>query len=206
MGVIALTSMPSITPKMNWREWRLLQSHAGWLAVTTATVRTALKAHLASNSLWTLNCAWEQCNTRGRGLHAVPKTNHSAGAANNKGKMAGPGPTTACLSTTGRLPSKLAVPVWLPSGRYVSYPELKPLSLPGRLWLQVHVLLLGAPWWPAAKEDWPQMIPTITLMATIPPMLLLILKGLLVLPPFSMVLSRVRSGEPKQPPYIVGTV
>ena len=39
MGVIALTSLPSITPKMNWREWRLLQSHAGWLAVTTATVR-----------------------------------------------------------------------------------------------------------------------------------------------------------------------
>lgn len=50
------------------------------------------------------------------------------------------------------------------------------------------------------------MIPTITLISTIPPMLLLILKGLLVLPPFSMVLSRVRSGEPKQPPYIVGTV
>jgi hypothetical protein len=43
------------------------------------------------------------------------------------------------------------------------------------------------------------MIPTITLMATIPPMLLLILKGLLVLPPFSFVLSRVRSGKPKQP-------
>jgi hypothetical protein len=48
MGVIALTSLPSITPKMNWREWRLLQSHAGWLAVMTATVRTALKAHLAT--------------------------------------------------------------------------------------------------------------------------------------------------------------
>jgi hypothetical protein len=39
MGVIALTSLPSITPKMNWREWLLLQSNAGWLAVITATVR-----------------------------------------------------------------------------------------------------------------------------------------------------------------------
>lgn len=38
MGLIALTSLPSITPKMNWREWRLLQSHSGWLAVITATV------------------------------------------------------------------------------------------------------------------------------------------------------------------------
>jgi hypothetical protein len=41
MGMIALTSMPSITPKLNWREWRLLQSHAGWLSVITATVREA---------------------------------------------------------------------------------------------------------------------------------------------------------------------
>lgn len=41
MGMIALTSLPSITPKMNWREWRLLQSHAGWLAVATATVSTS---------------------------------------------------------------------------------------------------------------------------------------------------------------------
>uniref|UniRef100_A0A383WAI8 Pyrroline-5-carboxylate reductase catalytic N-terminal domain-containing protein n=1 Tax=Tetradesmus obliquus TaxID=3088 RepID=A0A383WAI8_TETOB len=96
MGVIALTSMPSITPKMNWREWRLLQSRAGWLAVCTATV---------------------------------------------------------------------------------------------------HVLLLGAPWWPAAKEDWPAMIPTITLMSTIPPMILLLLKGMLVLPPICIMLSRVRSGK-----------
>ncbi|KAF6264152.1 hypothetical protein COO60DRAFT_221410 [Scenedesmus sp. NREL 46B-D3] len=96
MGVIALTSLPSITPKMNWREWRLLQSHAGWLAVATATV---------------------------------------------------------------------------------------------------HVLLLGAPWWPAAHEDWPKMIPTITLMSTIPPMILLLLKGLLVLPPASIMLNRVRSGK-----------
>lgn len=39
MGLIALTSLPSITPKMNWREWRVLQSHTGWLAVITATVR-----------------------------------------------------------------------------------------------------------------------------------------------------------------------
>jgi hypothetical protein len=43
MGVIALTSMPSITPKMNWREWRLLQSHAGWLAVMAATVSTIVE-------------------------------------------------------------------------------------------------------------------------------------------------------------------
>lgn len=43
MGVIALTSMPSITPKMNWREWRLLQSHAGWLAVMAATVSTTVR-------------------------------------------------------------------------------------------------------------------------------------------------------------------
>ncbi len=62
----------------------------------------------------------------------------------------------------------------------------------------MHVLLLGAPWWPNAKEDWPSMIPTITLMSTIPPMLLLLLKGLLVLPPASIILSRVRSGEPTQ--------
>ncbi|KAF6252053.1 hypothetical protein COO60DRAFT_1644375 [Scenedesmus sp. NREL 46B-D3] len=75
MGVIALTSLPSITPKMNWREWRLLQSHA------------------------------------------------------------------------------------------------------------------------AAHEDWPKMIPTITLMSTIPPMMLLLLKGLLVLPPASIMLNRVRSGK-----------
>lgn len=61
--------------------------------------------------------------------------------------------------------------------------------------LQVHVLLLGAPWWPAAAEDWPKMIPTITLMSTIPPMLLLLLKGALVLPPISCLLSAVRSGE-----------
>jgi hypothetical protein len=46
MGVIALTSMPSITPKMNWREWRLLQSQTGWLAVTTATVSPATHVHL----------------------------------------------------------------------------------------------------------------------------------------------------------------
>jgi hypothetical protein len=38
------------------------------------------------------------------------------------------------------------------------------------------------------------MIPTITLMSTLPPMVLLLLKGLLVLPPVSIVLSRVRSG------------
>ena len=60
---------------------------------------------------------------------------------------------------------------------------------------QVHVLLLGAPWWPAAREDWPQMIPTITLMSTLPPMALLLLKGLLVLPPASIILRRVRSGK-----------
>lgn len=61
--------------------------------------------------------------------------------------------------------------------------------------LQVHVLLLGAPWWPAAAEDWPKMIPTITLLSTLPPMALLVLKGALVLPPISCLLSRVRSGE-----------
>lgn len=95
MGLIALTSMPSITPKMNWREWRLLQARSGWLAVITATV---------------------------------------------------------------------------------------------------HVLLLGAPWWPAAQHDWPAMIPTITLLSTLPPMVLLVMKGVLVLPPVCILLSRVRSG------------
>lgn len=39
------------------------------------------------------------------------------------------------------------------------------------------------------------MIPTITLMTTGPPMILLLLKGILVLPPASIILSRVRSGE-----------
>jgi hypothetical protein len=38
------------------------------------------------------------------------------------------------------------------------------------------------------------MIPTITLMSTVPPMLLLVLKGALVLPPISCLLSGVRSG------------
>lgn len=56
------------------------------------------------------------------------------------------------------------------------------------------MLLLGAPWWPAAAEDWPKMIPTITLLSTLPPMALLVLKGALVLPPISCLLSRVRSG------------
>jgi hypothetical protein len=57
------------------------------------------------------------------------------------------------------------------------------------------VLLLGAPWWPNAAEDWPKMIPTITLLSTLPPMALLVLKGALVLPPISCLLSRVRSGK-----------
>jgi hypothetical protein len=39
------------------------------------------------------------------------------------------------------------------------------------------------------------MIPTITLMTTAPPMVLLLLKGILVLPPVSMILSRVGSGK-----------
>jgi hypothetical protein len=60
---------------------------------------------------------------------------------------------------------------------------------------QVHVLLLGAPWWPKAAEDWPKLIPTITLMSTLPPMMLLLLKALLVLPPLSMLLARVHSGR-----------
>lgn len=38
------------------------------------------------------------------------------------------------------------------------------------------------------------LIPTITLMSTLPPMVLLLLKGLLVLPPLSILLARVRSG------------
>lgn len=41
------------------------------------------------------------------------------------------------------------------------------------------------------------MIPTITLMSTIPPMILLLLKGMLVLPPICIMLSRVRSGKPR---------
>lgn len=45
MGLIAITSVPCVTPKLNWREWRLLQSHAGWLAVITATVSTVLTQH-----------------------------------------------------------------------------------------------------------------------------------------------------------------
>lgn len=56
------------------------------------------------------------------------------------------------------------------------------------------MLLLGGPWWPSAREDWPMMIPTITLVSTLPPMMLLLLKALLVLPPLSMILSRIRSG------------
>lgn len=79
-----------------------------------------------------------------------------------------------------------------------------PACLPGVLHLQVHVLLLGAPWWPAAHEDWPKMIPTITLMSTIPPMMLLLLKGLLVLPPASIMLNRVRSGADHVHAVVVG--
>ena len=60
------------------------------------------------------------------------------------------------------------------------------------------MLLLGAPWWPAYKADWPQMIPTITLMSTIPPMALLAMKILLVLPPISILLARVRSGQSRR--------
>jgi len=64
---------------------------------------------------------------------------------------------------------------------------------------QVHVLLLGAPWWPKAKDDWPLMIPTITLMSTIPPIILLFVKALLVVPPVSMIMSRIRSGGCSEP-------
>lgn len=37
MGIIGLTSVPCITPKMNWREWQLLQSWTGWLSLAFAT-------------------------------------------------------------------------------------------------------------------------------------------------------------------------
>lgn len=57
------------------------------------------------------------------------------------------------------------------------------------------MVLLGAPAWPKYRTEWPAMIPTITLMSTIPAMLLLVFKGLLVLPPLSIVLSRIRSGQ-----------
>jgi hypothetical protein len=159
---------------MNWREWRLLQSHAGWLAVTTATVRivsigpgTALQ-------------------------HGATEVTHISPA---KAVDANMGLLLSCIISV--ILSLLCVvpPLRNRHSFHVALQSIKFLAKAACLCcLQVHVLLLGAPWWPAAREDWPQMIPTITLMSTLPPMALLLLKGLLVLPPVSIVLSRIRSG------------
>lgn len=37
MALTGMTSAPSITPKMGWREWRLAQSRLGWVSVVLAT-------------------------------------------------------------------------------------------------------------------------------------------------------------------------
>ncbi len=42
MGLTGLTSVPCITPHVNWREWRLLQSHFGWACVLLSTVHVLL--------------------------------------------------------------------------------------------------------------------------------------------------------------------
>jgi hypothetical protein len=60
--------------------------------------------------------------------------------------------------------------------------------------LQVHTLLLGAPWWAAARSEWPRMIPADTLLCMAPVLLLLLLKGFISLPPGSWALGRVHSG------------
>jgi hypothetical protein len=36
--MVALTSLPGVTVKLNWREWRVLQARTGWLAFVAATV------------------------------------------------------------------------------------------------------------------------------------------------------------------------
>lgn len=42
MGLTGLTSVPCITPHINWREWRLLQSHFGWMSVLLSAVHVVL--------------------------------------------------------------------------------------------------------------------------------------------------------------------
>jgi hypothetical protein len=56
------------------------------------------------------------------------------------------------------------------------------------------VLLLGAPKWPEWRTEWPALIPTITLLSTVPPMALVAAKLLLVLPPGSTLLKSLRRG------------
>lgn len=42
MGLTGLTSVPCITPRLNWREWRFMQSYLGWSSVLLSTVHVVL--------------------------------------------------------------------------------------------------------------------------------------------------------------------
>jgi len=97
MALTAGTSAPSVTPKLGWREWRLMQSRLGWASVLLATL---------------------------------------------------------------------------------------------------HVLVLGAPDWIVKQHTWPKGMPTITLLSTVPVMVMLAAKLLLSVPPLSMLVRRARRNAP----------
>jgi hypothetical protein len=63
----------------------------------------------------------------------------------------------------------------------------------------VHTMVLApVPAWNYDKDTWPAGIPTITLMATAPTMLLLAVKLVLECPPVPKYLSNVRAGKYKK--------
>jgi hypothetical protein len=200
--MVALTSLPGVTVKLNWREWRVLQARTGWLAFVAATV--GMEGHFRHCDLLfaqdaRLPCSL--CRQTSMCAQRLPQqfrpfmqstwlTAHTTAVVRTS-------ILSWCVSCHASLHSVFMA--YRTCCQHTVQPHLRLLLSSAHppipfLLLQVHTLLLGAPWWKLAKSEWPSTIPTSTLLCVAPVALLLLLKGLISLPPGSWMLGRVHSG------------